>query len=109
VPSLWFENSPLVVHEAFQAGVPVVAARIGGLIDLVDEGRTGFLYEPGAPAGLATALRPFIEDPSLCRRLAGNVRAGRPVKSLVDDARQWERRYADVIRQRSADAAPALT
>ena len=34
VPSLWLENSPLVIHEAFMAGVPVVGARIGGIADL---------------------------------------------------------------------------
>ena len=46
VPSLWLENSPLVIHEAFMAGIPVVGARIGGIADLVDDGRTGLLYEP---------------------------------------------------------------
>ena len=49
VPSLWLENSPLVIHEAFMAGVPVVGARIGGIADLVEDGRTGLLYDPARP------------------------------------------------------------
>src|SRR6185369_2491449 len=52
VPSLWLENSPLVIHEAFQSGVPVVGARIGGIADLIDEGRTGLLYDPASPIEL---------------------------------------------------------
>ena len=46
VPSLWLENSPLVIHEAFQAGVPVVGSRIGGTVDLVTDGVNGRLYDP---------------------------------------------------------------
>ena len=51
-PSLWLENSPLVIHEAFMAGIPVVGARIGGIADLVDDGRTGLLYDSTSPAEL---------------------------------------------------------
>src|SRR5262249_1399492 len=46
VPSLWLENSPLVIHEAFMAGIPVVGARIGGIADLVEDGVSGLLYDP---------------------------------------------------------------
>ena len=49
VPSLWLENSPLVIHEAFQAGVPVVGSRIGGTADLVDGRRERRLYDPRRP------------------------------------------------------------
>ena len=52
VPSLWLENSPLVIHEAFMAGIPVVGARIGGIADLVEDGRSGLLYDPTSPAEL---------------------------------------------------------
>ena len=47
VPSIWPENSPLVIHEAFLAGVPVVASRIGGIPELVQDGVNGLLFEPG--------------------------------------------------------------
>src|SRR4029079_3623284 len=45
VPSLWLENSPLVIHEAFQCGVPVVGARLGGIAGLVREGVDGLPHE----------------------------------------------------------------
>ena len=53
VPSIWLENSPLVIHEAFMVGVPVVGAKIGGISDLVRHGENGLLYEPQSAAALA--------------------------------------------------------
>lgn len=45
VPSVWMENSPLVIHEALEAGVPVITANIGGMKELVEEGKNGYLFE----------------------------------------------------------------
>lgn len=47
VPSLCYENSPTVIYEALNAGVPVLASRIGGVGELVREGETGYLFAPG--------------------------------------------------------------
>jgi glycosyltransferase involved in cell wall biosynthesis len=58
--SIWPENAPLVILEARAAGCPVIAPRIGGIPELVEEGRDGFLYEPGQPAALAAALRRLV-------------------------------------------------
>src|SRR5262249_7838740 len=60
VPSLWLENSPLVIHEAFMAGVPVVGARIGGIADLIADGRNGWLYSPTSTRELASVLQRLI-------------------------------------------------
>src|SRR5207247_9820483 len=71
VPSLWLENSPLVIHEALMAGIPVVGARIGGISGLVDDGRTRLLYDPASPAELEAVLRFLIEHPEPTLELAG--------------------------------------
>jgi glycosyltransferase involved in cell wall biosynthesis len=105
VPSLWLENSPLVIHEAFMAGVPVVGARIGGIVDLVEEGRNGRLYDPSSPALLATILRELIDAPELARQLAAGVGMTPPVKSIAQDACEWESIYADAVNRR-ADRQP---
>src|SRR5258708_38613706 len=55
VPSLWYENNPLVIQEAFAAGRPVVASRLGGMAEFVTHGLNGLLFEPGDPASLAAA------------------------------------------------------
>jgi glycosyltransferase involved in cell wall biosynthesis len=101
VPSLWMENSPLVVHEAFTAGVPVVAARIGGLADLIEDGFTGLLYEPSSAAALGRALLRLLEHPDERRRLARQA-AMRPVKSIAQDAREWEQTYVELLARRQA-------
>jgi glycosyltransferase involved in cell wall biosynthesis len=102
VPSLWLENSPLVIHEAFMAGIPVVGARIGGIVDLVDEGRTGLLYDPASPIELQAVLRTLIENPQRLNALAEFARTMPRVKSIVEDAQEWERAYAEVLRGRPA-------
>jgi glycosyltransferase involved in cell wall biosynthesis len=94
VPSLWPENSPLVIHEAFMAGVPVVGARIGGIPELVSDGVSGVLYDPGSSAALSAALRSLIDDPARIARMAAHAP---PVKTIEDDARDWERRYETLL------------
>ena len=101
VPSLWLENSPLVIHEAFMAGVPVVGARIGGIADLVDDGRTGLLYDPTSSSELRAALGGLIQNATRLNELAELTRTTR-VKPIAQDAEEWERTYDEVLRRRAA-------
>jgi glycosyltransferase involved in cell wall biosynthesis len=96
VPSLWLENSPLVIHEAFMAGVPVVGARMGGIPDLVEHEVSGLLYDARSADDLAAALRRFIDRPALVGELAGRLPA---VKSIEQDAREWEAIYGALVRR----------
>jgi glycosyltransferase involved in cell wall biosynthesis len=56
------ENSPMVIHEAMAAGVPVVSTRPGGIQYLVDDGRTGFLADVADITGLATRISQLLQD-----------------------------------------------
>jgi glycosyltransferase involved in cell wall biosynthesis len=96
VPSRWLENSPLVIHEAFMARVPVVASAIGGITDLLGEGAHGMLVPPDDPAALAGALRELIDSPHRLRDLADRAPA---VKTIADDAAEWVARYESAIRE----------
>jgi len=98
VPSLWLENSPLVIHEAFQCGVPVVGARLGGIAGLVEHERSGLLYEAYSPDALAAALLRLLAEPGLLSRLAAAVPA---VKTIAEDARQWIARYRLAMERRA--------
>ena len=95
VPSLWPENSPLVIHEAFMAGVPVVGARMGGIVDLVTDQVNGLLYDASSPAALAAALRQLIDDPARVTALGS---AAPPVKTVEQDAREWDGVYERLRR-----------
>jgi glycosyltransferase involved in cell wall biosynthesis len=63
LPALWWENCPMAVLEAAACGVPVVASAVGGVPELVDDGRTGLLVPPGDAAALAGALTRLLSDP----------------------------------------------
>jgi glycosyltransferase involved in cell wall biosynthesis len=96
VPSLWPENSPLVIHEAFMARVPVVAARIGGIPELVADGVNGLLYDPSSADALADALRALILMPERLREMGARAPS---VKTIEEDARDWERRYQSLVQE----------
>lgn len=68
------EALPNGVIEAMAAGLPVVASAVGGLLDLVDEGRTGLLVPPENPTALGAALRDLLTDPSKASRLGATAR-----------------------------------
>ncbi len=57
VPSLCYENSPSVIYESLAAGVPVIAAKIGGVAELVHDGENGFTFEAGNAEDLARVLK----------------------------------------------------
>ncbi len=56
IPSQWYENNPLGVIESLSCGTPVVGANIGGIPELIDDGRTGLIFESGSVDGLKSAI-----------------------------------------------------
>lgn len=69
VPSLWEENAPLTVQEAFLARLPLVVSDHGGLAELVRDGIDGLRCRPGDSADLARVLKRLLDDPTLRARL----------------------------------------
>jgi len=63
VPSIWDENSPLVIHEAQQVGIPVITADHGGMAELVENDFNGFLFKHRDANDLAKRLQDAIDDP----------------------------------------------
>ncbi len=74
VPSVWYETFGLVAVEAMSHGVPVIAARIGGLQELVTDGVSGFHFAPGDAADLAEKMGLLWRDPELCARMGRAAR-----------------------------------
>jgi glycosyltransferase involved in cell wall biosynthesis len=69
LPSVGPETFGLVVLEAMSTGCPVIASRIGGLVDLVADGETGFLVQPGDASALREAIERLLADPDLRMRM----------------------------------------
>ncbi len=85
VPSLWLETGPLVVLEAFAAGIPVIGSNRGGIAELVEDHVNGLLVEPESVDAWSAALNELASDPALVRRLRAGVRPPRSMSDVADD------------------------
>jgi glycosyltransferase involved in cell wall biosynthesis len=94
VPSQWWENSPVVIQEAYAAGCPVIASDLGGLAEKVVDGVTGLRFSTGDPDSLLSTLDRAAE-PGILERL----RAGLP---QVPTAAEMARGYARVMSGEAA-------
>lgn len=63
VPSIWYEGFPMTIVEAFAAGLPVIASRIGSLEEVIEHGENGYLFRPADPADLKETVRMLISSP----------------------------------------------
>jgi glycosyltransferase involved in cell wall biosynthesis len=73
VPSLWPDNSPMVIYESFSRGIPVIASDVGGIPELITHGHNGLLVEPGNEQALASAIIWMAEHPEERDRMARNA------------------------------------
>jgi glycosyltransferase involved in cell wall biosynthesis len=72
VPSLWYENAPLVIGAAQAFGIPVIATRLGGMKEMVIDGVNGFTFELGRAEQLADKIRLIAANPGLMADLSKN-------------------------------------
>jgi glycosyltransferase involved in cell wall biosynthesis len=74
LPSIWYENFPRTLVEAFACGLPVIASRIGALAELVEDGVTGLLFEPGNAVDLANKMRWAQQNPDKLQEMGCRAR-----------------------------------
>lgn len=75
MPSVWYENFPRTLVEAWASGLPVIASRLGAMAALIEEGVTGLLFEAGNPASLAEQLRWAQQHPQALADMGRRARA----------------------------------
>jgi glycosyltransferase involved in cell wall biosynthesis/MoaA/NifB/PqqE/SkfB family radical SAM enzyme len=105
VPSIWYENSPLVIHEAQQARVPVITADVGGMAEYVHHEVNGLLFRHRDPAALAAAMQRLVDDPALARRLGERgypFSATGDVPSVDEHIAAIETIYGELLRRRDS-------
>jgi glycosyltransferase involved in cell wall biosynthesis len=73
VPSIWYDNSPLVIYEALSYGVPVIASKIGGIPELIVDGYNGALFEAGDRVQLRRIMKELVCDESRLRKMSQNA------------------------------------
>lgn len=89
------DTSSMVSLEAFGCGTPVIAARVGGVPEIVEDGRAGLLIPPDDPAALVAATRRLIDDPAL----AAALRAGARAKAAEHAPARFVDTYLDIYAQ----------
>ena len=102
VPSIWVENSPLVIHEAQQCGVPVITANKGGMSEYVQHERNGLLFEFLNEEDLAKQMQKFLDHPRQAAELGRQgylYSANHSIPSIQDHTQALEKIYNN-LRQK---------
>jgi glycosyltransferase involved in cell wall biosynthesis len=94
VPSTWYENAPLVIQEAFLAGIPVVTSDLGGMSELVNDQVNGFTFKVGSKIHLKEIVSKIASNPTILNDLK-NSRSS--VVSIEQDANEIIKIYQQVI------------
>ncbi len=98
VPSLCYENFPRIVVEAFSYGVPIIASRLGSLMELIEEGKTGWLFNAGDSNDLARKVEHVFRDRQQDRQI--NLNCRRVYEEKYTPAQNYQRLmsiYSSVI------------
>ncbi|UCF05273.1 MAG: glycosyltransferase family 4 protein [bacterium] len=93
LPSRWYENLPFAVMEAFASGKPVVASRVGGIPEMVEDGINGYLFPIGDVDALSVCLGRMLADPGKRSEMG---RRGREKAGSLYNRREHYRRIIDV-------------
>lgn len=101
VPSIWYENTPLVIYSAQAAGCPVVASNLGGMAEVIEHERNGLLFEVGDVTGIARELRRLARDRKLLRQLSANAKKPKPMEDYVSELQDI---YEAVLKERRGNA-----
>jgi glycosyltransferase involved in cell wall biosynthesis len=91
VPSLWYENQPYSILESFASGKAVVASRIGGIPEIVHNGKDGFLFEPGDVNQFVQKIKKLLGSPALAKKLGQNA------KKFVDEESSPKLHYERIM------------
>lgn len=94
MPSIWLENSPVVIQEAFAAHVPVIASGQGGMAELIQDGRSGRLFPAGDVDALAEHMLAVLQNPTTLRTWSVSMD---PPRSIQDDASGMQEIYAELL------------
>ena len=97
VPSMWYENTPIIMYEAFATKTPVIATNAGGMAELIGQFDGGWLFPRGDVDGLARTMQRLIDEPSLVTEAGKRIK---PVRRIEEHIADLERAYEEVLASR---------
>lgn len=86
MPSVWYETFGRTIIEAYACGTPVIASRLGAMADLVEDGRTGLLFEPGNADDFVEKIRQTAGNPDAVRKWGRQARSAFEAKYSAEAA-----------------------
>jgi glycosyltransferase involved in cell wall biosynthesis len=104
VSSIWYENSPLVIHEALQVRVPVITADVGGMAEYVEHQVNGLLFKHRDVVSLAAEMQCLLDDPKLAVSLGsrGYIQSyDRNIPCVNKHVADIEKIYIQALREKS--------
>ncbi len=73
VPSVWYENAPLTILSTLAFGIPVITSNIGGMSEMIEDGKNGFTFQVGRPEDLAEKIQLIVDNPEVLFSLRRNI------------------------------------
>jgi glycosyltransferase involved in cell wall biosynthesis len=104
IPSIWWENSPIVIQESFYHGRPMISSNIGGMAEKITDGVDGMHFRVGSSEDLVDRMTEALTDPALWERLRAGIKS--PI-NYEECARQHLDLYRDIAANR-AQSLPAV-
>lgn len=99
IPSLWYENAPVVIVEAAAYGLGVIGSKIGAIPEFVAHEKTGLLFEAGNPHSLADAIIRAVKDTHILPNLAENTKEFIATSSVDNMVDSYLEQYTKVIKK----------
>lgn len=104
LPSLWYENYPLVLHESLACNVPTIVSDVGGLAEKIKDGLNGFTFKIGDGNHLKTVLEGIIKNPEILNELKANI--GKIIVPTIEqETYAYESAYKYIVK--NSDIRPA--
>ncbi len=100
VPSVWHETFCIVIREAMMAGVPSIASNLGAIPQVMEDERTGMLFEVGSKDDLLAKVKQILADPAQIDRFRANMPSS--FKSIEDNALELEQIYVRMLAKEPA-------
>jgi glycosyltransferase involved in cell wall biosynthesis len=105
IPSVWPENSPLVLLNSLASHTPVIISDVEGMTEFVQDGQNGFVFRRGSAAELERVLRKIIADPVQARAMSATTEYDRSVEDMGDDVLQV---YASVVGREAVETSQSV-
>ena len=99
LPSIWYENCPMTVLESIALGTPVIGANIGGIPELIDNGRTGLIFESGKAEELKMCIEQIVYNDKTSEEMANHCISSNTLMDVSDYVHKLLKIYKSLMEE----------